>query len=132
LYLDHGPWSSYHIFATPDDLPLQGAKNMARLDEKASVAQFNFVMFSCPCDWLILANMFGFVYLLSIATAAAQAVVGSPIRSRTPYTIKETHYVPRKWSQVGRAPEGLTITLNIGLKQSQFDELERHLYEGIY
>ena len=75
--------------------------------------------------------MFALTTLVSILVTA-QAVVGSPIRSRTPYVVKETHFVPRKWRQVGEAADGSIISLNIGLKQSQFDELERHLYEGRY
>ncbi|KAF4624138.1 hypothetical protein G7Y89_g14035 [Cudoniella acicularis] len=71
--------------------------------------------------------MFCFATLLSIAVAA-KAVTASPIRSRTPYSVKETHFVPRGWRQVEDAPQGL-INLNIGLKQGQFEELDRHLYE---
>ncbi|KAA6413001.1 MAG: tripeptidyl peptidase [Lasallia pustulata] len=33
------------------------------------------------------------------------------------------------WTRVGPAPADHRINLQIGLKQSQFDELERHLYE---
>ncbi|KAF4311026.1 putative tripeptidyl-peptidase 1 precursor protein [Botryosphaeria dothidea] len=69
-----------------------------------------------------------FTALLSIA-AAAQAALATPIRARSPYAVKETHYVPRQWSKTGRAPESHVLHLHIGLKQSQFDELERHLYE---
>jgi tripeptidyl-peptidase-1 len=61
---------------------------------------------------------------------AAEAAMGSPLHLRSPYALKETHNVPRKWSRVGPAPSDHTIHLQIGLKQSQFDELERHLYEG--
>jgi tripeptidyl-peptidase-1 len=74
--------------------------------------------------------MVGSVTLLSLAFAI-QVVLSSPIRARTPYKVKETHYVPRKWTKLGRAPSEHTINLQIGLKQSSFDELERHLYEGI-
>lgn len=72
-----------------------------------------------------------FTALLSIA-AAAQAALATPIRARSPYAVKETHYVPRQWSKRGRAPESHVLHLHIGLKQSQFDELERHLYEGTF
>lgn len=73
--------------------------------------------------------MVRFTALLS-AAAAAQAALATPIRARTPYAVKESHYVPRQWSNTGPAPESHVIHLHIGLKQSQFDELERHLYEG--
>jgi len=63
--------------------------------------------------------------------AFVNTTIGSPIRARSPYAVKDTHHVPRKWSRVGPAPSNHVIHLQIGLKQSQFDELERHLYEGI-
>ncbi|KAI4160428.1 MAG: hypothetical protein LQ342_005752 [Letrouitia transgressa] len=56
-------------------------------------------------------------------------VSGSPIRSRSSYAVKESHHVPRKWSRVGEAPANGIIHLEIALKQSRFEELERHLYE---
>ncbi|RDW57074.1 hypothetical protein BP6252_13889 [Coleophoma cylindrospora] len=72
--------------------------------------------------------MVGVKTFLSLA-AAVQAVGASPISSRTPYAVKETHIIPRGWSEVAEAPKGQTIHLNIGVKQGQFAELERHLYE---
>ena len=68
--------------------------------------------------------------VLTLAIGAGIAV-GSPIKVRTPYAVKESHPVPAKWSRVGPAPADHVINLSIGLKSSQFDELERHLYEGI-
>jgi tripeptidyl-peptidase-1 len=32
--------------------------------------------------------------------------------------------------KMGRAPADRMMNLQIGVKQSQFDDLERHLYEG--
>ncbi|OCL15233.1 subtilisin-like protein [Glonium stellatum] len=49
--------------------------------------------------------------------------------SRPPYAIKETHRVPRKWAKLSRANASDIINLQIGLKQTRFEELERHLYE---
>jgi tripeptidyl-peptidase-1 len=66
------------------------------------------------------------------ALFAASLVSSSPIKARTPYAVKESHFVPPQWSRVGPAHEGSVISLQIGLKQSQFEELERHLYEGTY
>lgn len=68
--------------------------------------------------------------LLTIAVAA-QAVFGSPIQSRTAYAVKETHYLPRGWVKTGRASAERMLNINIGVKQSQFNELERHVYEGM-
>jgi tripeptidyl-peptidase-1 len=71
--------------------------------------------------------------LCSAFIAALLAVSGThatPTSSRSAYTVKEYHNVPRKWSNVGPAPEDHIINLQIALKQCKFDELERHLYEG--
>jgi tripeptidyl-peptidase-1 len=70
------------------------------------------------------------VSVLSIAFVV-QAVFCSPVQKRAGYTVKETHYVPQKWSKVGKAADDFMIHLNIGLKQNNFEELDRHLYEGM-
>lgn len=67
--------------------------------------------------------------LLTLSIVAT-LVFGSPVKTRSTYAVKETHNVPGKWSRVGPAPRDHLINLSIGLRQSQFDELERHLYEG--
>ncbi|KAK0659056.1 Tripeptidyl-peptidase sed3 [Lasiodiplodia hormozganensis] len=66
--------------------------------------------------------------VLSLA-AAAHGVLATPLRSRSPYAVKETHNVPEEWTKRGSAPEDHSLHLHIGLRQSQFDELERHLVE---
>ena len=68
--------------------------------------------------------------LLLSTAIAAQAVLASPIRARTPYMLKETHNPPREWTRLERANGKNIIQLQIGLKQGNFEELERHLYEG--
>lgn len=67
-----------------------------------------------------------------LALLAPSAVVASPIKARssTAYQVKETHFVPRGWKKVERASADQVINLQIGLKQGNFEELERHLYEG--
>jgi tripeptidyl-peptidase-1 len=72
----------------------------------------------------------GILSTLLTAAVAAQAVLASPISARSPYTVKETHYAPREWTKMERANGESVIELQIGLKQGNFDELERHLYEG--
>ncbi|KAI1372962.1 tripeptidyl-peptidase 1 precursor [Hypoxylon crocopeplum] len=72
--------------------------------------------------------MVGFVVAFS-ALLAAQASLANPVRSRTPYRVKDAHHVPRGWKRVRRAPADHVIDLQIGVKQSNFAELERHLYE---
>lgn len=67
---------------------------------------------------------------LITAAIAAQNAFATPIKARTPYTVKETHTAPRKWSNSGKAPGNAMLHLQIGLKQDNFDELERHLLEG--
>jgi tripeptidyl-peptidase-1 len=67
--------------------------------------------------------------VLSVALAA-QLAVGTPIKARTAYAVKESHFVPRGWTLAGTPAPTHTIHLSIAVKQGQFDELERHLYEG--
>lgn len=72
------------------------------------------------------------IYSVSLALlAASTTILSSPLRSRADYAVKDTHIVPSKWYEVGPAPAHRLLHLHIGLKQSQFDELERHLYEGM-
>ncbi|OTB02283.1 hypothetical protein M426DRAFT_322859 [Hypoxylon sp. CI-4A] len=73
--------------------------------------------------------MVGFTLAFS-ALLAVQAAVAKPVVSRnTPYRVKDSHHVPRAWRRVKRAPGDHVIDLQIGVKQSNFAELERHLYE---
>jgi tripeptidyl-peptidase-1 len=72
-------------------------------------------------DWRSLACGL----LLSAAT-----VLGSPVRARPSYAVKDTHPVPSRWTNVGTPSADHMVRLTIGLKQSRFDELERHLNEG--
>lgn len=80
----------------------------------------------CPSDRL--PKMLG-SHLLVLLAAAASA---SPLRARSDYQVKEHFHAPRSWSRIGRAPSEHVINLQIGLKQSRFSELERHLYEGAF
>ena len=68
--------------------------------------------------------------LLFALLFSADVALSSPLHSRYVYTIKDSHNVPKAWSRVGPAPSEHWISLQIGLKQSQFDELERQLYQG--
>ena len=69
-----------------------------------------------------------FVSALLLAIAARE-VFATPI-ARSPYLVKETHFVPKEWRKLERAHRGKTIQLQIGLKQGRFEELDRHLHEG--
>ena len=61
---------------------------------------------------------------------SAASVLGSPVRARSPYAVKDTHRMPMKWTKIGIPSADHMVHLTIGLKQSRFDELERHLQEG--
>jgi len=69
--------------------------------------------------------------VLTILLLGANSVLGAETRLHSQYAVKDRHYVPKQWSRIGPAPADHLIRLQIGLKQSQFSELERHLYEGI-
>ncbi|KAI0005265.1 tripeptidyl-peptidase 1 precursor [Xylariaceae sp. FL0662B] len=74
--------------------------------------------------------MVGFSAVVFSALLAVHAALATtPVRSRTPYRVKDSHHVPRKWKRVGRAPADHIINLQIGVKQGNFAELERNLYE---
>ncbi|KAH7078725.1 peptidase S8/S53 domain-containing protein [Paraphoma chrysanthemicola] len=67
-------------------------------------------------------------FALLAAADAARNVFATPI-ARSSYVVKETHFVPKEWARLDRSHGGKTIELQIGLKQSRFDELDRHLNE---
>lgn len=64
------------------------------------------------------------------AILAAHQSIATPI-ARSPYVVKEKHYVPSEWTRLQRSHGGRTIQLQIGLKQGRFEELDRHLHQGM-
>ncbi len=52
------------------------------------------------------------------------------LHSRHTYLLKGTHEVAIAWSRGGSAHPEFLLTLQIEPRQSQFDKLERQLYEG--
>ena len=64
-----------------------------------------------------------------LAVVAATSAVATPLSSYR-YAVKDSHPVPSRWTRMGPAPGTALLKMDISLKQSQFDELERHLYEG--
>lgn len=60
----------------------------------------------------------------------AQNAFGGPVKARSAYAIKESHFVPSKWTRGERAVAERMLHLQIGVKQANFDTLERHLLEG--
>ncbi|KAI9054253.1 hypothetical protein LZ554_001421 [Drepanopeziza brunnea f. sp. 'monogermtubi'] len=77
--------------------------------------------------------MLGASILLSVAIALQiQSIGASPVKTiavRTSYAVKEKHRVPTRWTKMARAPADAVLKLQIGVKQSNFAELERHLNE---
>lgn len=71
-----------------------------------------------------------FAKVLLLATLAAQSALASPIKARSSYAVKDSYHVPAKWTERGPAPQDHVVELRIALKQGDFQELERHLYEG--
>ncbi|KAF2680480.1 tripeptidyl-peptidase 1 precursor [Lentithecium fluviatile CBS 122367] len=67
---------------------------------------------------------------LLAAAIAAQVTLASPIRARSPYVVKETHYAPHEWTKLDRSNGDSLIQLQIGLKQGRMDDLITHLSEA--
>lgn len=68
----------------------------------------------------------------SFAVVALTAVLASaaPLSDADcKYAVKETHPVPGSFARVGDAPQDHLIRLSVGLKQSNFEQLERELFE---
>lgn len=86
-------------------------------------------------DVSAIAYILSSMYLLSAALAAVlsfQIAVATPLpqpRPRSSYAIKESHFVPRGWSDAGTPEPGHILDLKIGLKNKNFADLERHLFE---
>ncbi|KAK5072853.1 hypothetical protein LTR64_000737 [Lithohypha guttulata] len=70
--------------------------------------------------------------ILELQNESVQTVSASPVpplNSRSTYAVKETHFVPRGWSDAGKPHPNHLVDLKIGLKNKRFADLERHLYE---
>lgn len=81
----------------------------------------------------LLALSLVIMHIFSVAVAAlstAQLVLGGSIKARSPYVVKETHFVPNQWTKIGIPHPDHMVDLKIGMKNNRFHELERHLYEG--
>ncbi|KAF7792844.1 hypothetical protein EIP86_003945 [Pleurotus ostreatoroseus] len=68
--------------------------------------------------------------LVSACLALAfSALVKAIPSANTQFEVKETIIPPRGWTRQGRAPADRLIELRIAMPQSNFAQLERHLYE---
>ncbi|WPG97551.1 Hypothetical protein R9X50_00032800 [Acrodontium crateriforme] len=57
------------------------------------------------------------------------AVSAAPGSTRSRYALKERHVVPRGWTESAQAVKSHMVHLQIGLKQSNADEIDRHVME---
>lgn len=57
---------------------------------------------------------------------------GMSVKEDLLFRIKERGVVPTGWRSIGLAPAHHILNLRIALKQGNFEELERRLYEGEY
>lgn len=69
---------------------------------------------------------------LLLVAGLSSTALSSPVQPKTTHALKESHPVPRGWRRTSRARPADSINLQIGLKQGDFDGLERSLYEGKY
>ncbi|KAK4999630.1 hypothetical protein LTR66_001366 [Elasticomyces elasticus] len=67
--------------------------------------------------------------ILLLSSTAIALVAPALSAQRWDYVIKDKHVVSEKWKQHRRADPDHILRMRIGLKQNNFDELERHLYE---
>lgn len=74
---------------------------------------------------IFLAVLAALVSFDLVYAAAIQQTNLQPAR----YAVKETHFVPRGWTSVGKPDPNHILNLKIGLKNKRFSELEKHLYE---
>lgn len=74
---------------------------------------------------LLLLGVAGTALSSPVSSSSSSAAAAAEI-----YALKDAHPVPRLWTAVGDAPGGHVLKLEIALKQSRFDELDRQLMEG--
>jgi tripeptidyl-peptidase-1 len=75
---------------------------------------------------ILLAIM---LFLPIVLTSLLGLTFASPIASRSPYAVKDSHHVPQSWREVGLPAADHVIHLTISLKQGRFAELENHLLQ---
>jgi tripeptidyl-peptidase I len=69
-------------------------------------------------------------HVLVILLLFVTASIASDLPNRSSYAVRDSHRLPRRWARVGPAPAKHLVQLQIGLRQSNFSELQRNLYEG--
>jgi hypothetical protein len=73
--------------------------------------------------------MLAMIYALILALFSFDVAFCFLRHIRHTYLLKDSHEVPMAWSRVAPAHPGILVILQIGLKQSRFDELENKLFE---
>ncbi|KPI46085.1 Tripeptidyl-peptidase sed2 [Cyphellophora attinorum] len=64
-----------------------------------------------------------------VIAASTLPLLAAALTRRAGYSIKSEHPVPAQWQKLDRAPADHRLDMRIGLKQANFDELERQLYD---
>ena len=85
---------------------------------------------STRCPSFVTDTMIYFSLKALIALSLSYFVASTPLAARYNYAVKNAHPVPARWSRLDRAPNDQVIQLSLALEQSNFKELEHHLYEG--
>ena len=78
-----------------------------------------------------LRNAPVFTALALLACFQTSFVAAGPVTRRSDIVVKDYHRAPRAWANRGPAPTEHLMHLTIGITQTRFAELERHLYEGM-
>jgi hypothetical protein len=68
--------------------------------------------------------------LVAALASCFMPAIASPVARRSDLVVKDYHPAPPAWANIGAPPAEHMLRLSIGLTQSRFSELERHLYEG--
>ncbi|KUJ19762.1 subtilisin-like protein [Mollisia scopiformis] len=64
-----------------------------------------------------------------LAFCKSVSINATPLKSSSPYVVKDNHPILIGWQKVNRAPRDAQCHLQIGLKHGEFEALERNLYE---
>jgi len=65
---------------------------------------------------------------ITVSIACLGLALASPLERR--YAVKEIHTVPSTFSRESAANGDQVLRMQIGLTQSRFQDLERHIYES--
>lgn len=73
-----------------------------------------------------LLTMYTSISLLFLHLASA---IAAPLAAYSNYAVRDSLKVPAGWTEIGEAPKDQLVHLQIGLKPSDENTLERHLLE---